>query len=67
MHENRETSRVSPAEAGDRSGKAVSHNPDMHAREESDSAIVPMKLPNNGDNRPGGGGGGKGGGQGERR
>ena len=46
MHENRETSRVSLAEAGDRSGKAVSHNPDVHAREESDRAIVPMKLPN---------------------
>jgi group II intron reverse transcriptase/maturase len=52
MHENRETSRVSLAAAGDRSGKAVSHNPDMHAREESDRAIVPMKLPNNGAPAP---------------
>ena len=52
MHENRETSRVSPAEAGDRSGKAVSHNPDMHAREESDRAVVPVKPPNKGARAP---------------
>ena len=38
MHENRETSMVS--ERSDRSGKANSHNPDMHAAEESDRAIV---------------------------
>ena len=60
MHENREpgspsrpgfgrdgvgeTSRAS-AQAG-RSGKANNHNPDMNSREESDCAIVPMKLPN---------------------
>jgi hypothetical protein len=44
MHENRETSSVSPA--GDRSGKAQSRTPDMHAGEESDRAVVPMKLPN---------------------
>jgi len=45
MHENRETSLV-PAQAG-RSGKANNHNPDMHAREESDCAVIPMKQPNN--------------------
>ncbi len=44
MHENRETSKASAA--ADRSGKARSHNPDMHAREESDCAVVPMKQPN---------------------
>ncbi len=38
MHENRETSLV-PAQA-DRSGKANSHKPGMHAREESDCAVV---------------------------
>jgi RNA-directed DNA polymerase len=45
MHENRETSGASPQD-GDRSGKVKSHKPDMHAAEESDDAIVPMKLPN---------------------
>jgi len=44
MHENRETSLV-PAQA-DRSGKANSHKPGMHAREESDWAVVPVKRPN---------------------
>ena len=44
MHENRETSLAS-AQA-DRSGKANNHNPDMHAREESDCAVVPVKWPN---------------------
>jgi hypothetical protein len=43
-HENRETSLVSAT--ADRSGKANNHKPDMYAREESDCAIVPMKLPN---------------------
>ena len=44
MHENRETSLASaPA---DRSGKANSHKPDTHAREESDCAVIPMKQPN---------------------
>ena len=45
MHENRETSAVS-RRTGDRSGKALSHTPDMHAVEGSDRAVVPMKLPN---------------------
>ena len=31
---------------GDRSGKALSRTPDMHAVEGSDRAVVPMKLPN---------------------
>ena len=44
MHENRETS-VAPVETG-RSGKAQSHKPGMHAAEESDHGIVPMKSPN---------------------
>ena len=44
MHENRETSLAS-AQA-DRSGKANNHNPDTHAREESDWAAVPVKRPN---------------------
>lgn len=30
----------------DRSGKANNRTPDMHAREESDSAVVPLKQPN---------------------
>ena len=46
MHENRETSSVS-AQA-DRSGKAQSHTPDVYAGEESDRAVIPMKLPNQG-------------------
>ena len=44
MHENRETSAVSVQ--ADRSGKARSRKPDMHAAEESDCTIVPVKLPN---------------------
>lgn len=44
MHENRETSLASAR--ADRSGKANNRNPDMHAREESDCAVVPMKPPN---------------------
>ena len=44
MHENREAS-VVPVRA-DRSGKVKSHNPDMHAAEESDRAVLPMKPPN---------------------
>ncbi len=47
MHENRETSRV-PANKAGRSGKANNHNPDTHALEESDCAVVPMKQSNNG-------------------
>jgi hypothetical protein len=44
-HENREISRVS-IEAIDRSAKAQSHNADMHALEESDCCVVPVKSPN---------------------
>ena len=46
MHENRETSSVFPP--GDRSGKAERRTPDMHAGEESDSAVLLMKPPNKG-------------------
>jgi hypothetical protein len=45
MHENRETSALS-RRIGDRSGKAISRKPDMHAVEGSDRAVVPMKPPN---------------------
>ena len=47
MHENRETSRV-PSEQGGRSGKAERRTPDAYAREESDRAVIPMKLLNKG-------------------
>jgi len=47
MHENRETSRV-PSEQGGRSGKAERRTPDAYAREESDRAVIPRKLPNKG-------------------
>lgn len=46
MHENRETS-VAPAQAG-RSEKAKSRKSDMHAAEESDRGVVPVKQPNKG-------------------
>lgn len=46
MHENRETSRASSQDE-DRSEKAKSRTPDVYAREESDRAVVPMKLSNN--------------------
>jgi hypothetical protein len=45
MHENRETSRAS-IEMVDRSAKASSRNVDMHAMEESDCCVVPVKQPN---------------------
>ena len=38
MHENRETSSVSPT--GDRSGKAPSRPPEVYAGEESDGVAV---------------------------
>ena len=44
MHENREASVASVQT--DRSGKVTSHKPDMHAAEESDRTVVPMKPPN---------------------
>src|ERR1700693_5295174 len=50
MHENRETSRTSRTDQErDRSAKAISHNADAHALEESDCAIVPMNRPNKGE------------------
>jgi len=45
MHENRETSGASRVNR-DRFGKANDHKPDRHAAEESHSAVVPMKPPN---------------------
>ena len=45
MHENRETSSVSPSNR-DRSGKAERRTPDVYAEEESDRAGVPVKPPN---------------------
>jgi hypothetical protein len=47
MHENRETSSVSPSNR-DRSGKAERRTPDVYAGEESDRAVVPVKPPNKG-------------------
>lgn len=47
MHENRETSGVSPPRRGrGRSEKMQNRTSDMHASEESDRAIVPMNEPN---------------------
>ncbi len=65
MHENRETSMAS-RDMRERSGKAICRKPDMYALEESDCAVVPMKLPNKEGLRLGGGGGGKSADQGER-
>jgi hypothetical protein len=45
MHENRETSKAS-IETVDRSAKAPSRNADVHAMEESDCRVVPVKQPN---------------------
>jgi len=45
MHENREISRASAIKA-DRSVKAQSHKADVHAMEESDCCVVPVKQPN---------------------
>jgi hypothetical protein len=45
MHENRETSAAARRKAGT-VRKGDCHNPNMHAEEGSDRAVVPMKLPN---------------------
>jgi hypothetical protein len=45
MHENREASKAS-VEQTDRSVKAQSRNTGMHALEESDCCVLPMKRPN---------------------
>jgi hypothetical protein len=66
MHENRETSSVFPA-SGDRSGKAQSRTPDMHAGEESDRAVSTREAAEQGGASLSGGGGGKGVSQGEPR
>lgn len=47
MHENREISPASPLyQRRDRSGKAVSRTPDMHAWEKSDCVVVPRNQSN---------------------
>ena len=52
MHENNALPTLAPWETSDasaqadRSGKANNQKPDMHALEESDRAVVPMKRPN---------------------
>lgn len=51
MHENRETSYAPVDEAG-QSGKAQSRNPGLHAGEESDRGVVPVKPPNMGTRVP---------------
>jgi RNA-directed DNA polymerase len=51
MHENRETSAVPEVVAG-RSGQAQGRTPDMHAAEESDFGVVPVKQPNKGAAAP---------------
>ena len=45
MYENRDTS-VVPADSAGRSGKVNSHEPGMHAAEESDRDEVPMNQAN---------------------
>lgn len=45
MHENREIS-VVPADSAGRSGKVNSHEPGMHAAEESDRDVIPMNQSN---------------------
>jgi RNA-directed DNA polymerase len=53
MHENRETSGTSrPYQERDRSEKAYGRNADRHDPEESDRTIVPVNLPNNGEQFP---------------
>ena len=53
MHENREISGASrPNQGRDRSVKAQSHNADMHAREKSDCAVIPVNQPNKGESFP---------------
>jgi hypothetical protein len=53
MHENRETSGTSWSNSGrDRSAKAESRTAGMHAPEESDGTIVPIKRLNKGEQSP---------------
>ena len=67
--ENRETSRASGGQSGSRTGLgSQKHNPDRRASEESNTGVIPAKLPNKaGGNVCGGGGGGKAHDQGEHR
>jgi RNA-directed DNA polymerase len=47
MHENREISCTSWSKDQDRSAKAINRNADVHVREKSDCAVVPVSRPNN--------------------
>jgi RNA-directed DNA polymerase len=47
MHENREISCTSWSQDQDRSAKPKKRTADMHVREKSDCAVVPMNQPNN--------------------
>jgi hypothetical protein len=68
MDENWETSRTSrTTRKRDRSSKAISHNADMHALEESDWAVVPDEPAEQGGAILCGGHGGKGVDQGDLR
>jgi RNA-directed DNA polymerase len=46
MHENREISCTSWSKDQDRSAKAINRTADVHVREKSDCAVVPMNHPN---------------------
>src|SRR3954447_20669004 len=46
MHENREISCMSWSADQDRSAKAINRTADMHVREKSDCAVVPVNQPN---------------------
>ena len=52
MHENREISCTSWANDQDRSAKAKNRTADMHVREKSDCAVLPVNRPNNGGQLP---------------
>ncbi len=47
MHENREISCTSWSTDQDQSAKAINRTADMHVREKSDCAVVPVNQPNN--------------------
>lgn len=46
MHEKREISCTSRSKDQDRSAKAINRTADMHVREKSDCAVVPVNQPN---------------------
>jgi hypothetical protein len=57
MHENRETSLVSEVNRARIGPGSDKRNPDMNANEESNTGVVPMKLPNKNRRSTEGGGG----------